>query len=293
MTELVPAYEGKKPYLFVSYAHKDSDLVLPVIAKMFEKKFRVWYDEGIAPGSEWPKNIADHLNAADAFVIFVSENSLRSPNCENEVIRAKKSGKDITQFSIHSRLHPELKGVRTVFSEADLLASIPGKYVGDGTGYDRSVKQGNGLLTKIIIAAAAAAAICLVAFFATADRSALAEKTLARLEKAAGFGADKVLNNNTKETPDVLIGDRALSAAVDREIMQMESVTLSFADDRILEDIANNDSLLKELTILTADITTLEPLLRCRKLETVYLPLSAFPLEIPENAQFEVILRQP
>ena len=28
---MVPAYEGKKPYIFVSYAHADSELVLPVI----------------------------------------------------------------------------------------------------------------------------------------------------------------------------------------------------------------------------------------------------------------------
>ena len=149
------------------------------------------------------------------------------------------------------------------------------------------------IFLKGLLALAALMLSASLLLFLTADRSALAEKTLARLEKVAGFGADKVLNNNTKETPDVLIGDGSLSEAVDREIMQMESVTLSFADDRILEDLANNDSLLKELTILTADITTLEPLLRCRKLETVYLPLSAFPLEIPENAQFEVILRQP
>ena len=243
MTELVPAYEGKKPYLFVSYAHKDSDLVLPVIAKMFEKKFRVWYDEGIAPGSEWPKNIADHLNAATAFVIFVSENSLKSPNCENEVIRAKKSGKDITQFSIHSRIHPELKNVRTVYREEDLLASIPGKFVGDGTGYDRSVKQNRGILAKVILVLIAVLAICLTVFFATADRSALSRKVLSKLEEAAGLGAGKLYFDNTVEIPDIRIEDEGLRKAVERQLSGMESVTLSFADDRILEDIANNDSL--------------------------------------------------
>ena len=78
--KLVPAYEGKKPYLFVSYAHLDSAKVLPVVNKLFDKKYRVWYDEGIAPGSEWPKNIADHLSGAEAVIVFVSENSLVSPN---------------------------------------------------------------------------------------------------------------------------------------------------------------------------------------------------------------------
>ena len=291
MTELVPAYEGKKPYLFVSYAHKDSAFVLPIIRKMFDRKYRVWYDEGIAPGSEWPKTIADHLNAADAFVIFVSENSLLSPNCENEVIRAKKSGKDITQFSIHSRIHAELKNVRTVYREEDLLASIPRKFVGDGTGYDRSVKQKKGIVFKVILGLIAVLMICLAVFFATADRSELSRKALSKLEEAAGLGAGKLYFDNTVEIPDIRIEDEGLRKAVEQQLSHMENVTLSFADDRILDDIANRGSRLRELTILSADLTTLEPLMRCRKLETVYLPLSAFPVEIPENASFAVVLR--
>ena len=45
------AYSGDEPYLFISYAHKDSERVLPVILSLQEKGFRVWYDEGIEVGS--------------------------------------------------------------------------------------------------------------------------------------------------------------------------------------------------------------------------------------------------
>ena len=291
MTELVPAYEGKKPYLFVSYAHKDSAFVLPIIRKMFDRKYRVWYDEGIAPGSEWPKTIADHLNAADAFVIFVSENSLNSPNCENEVIRAKKSGKDITQFSIHSRIHAELKNVRTVYREEDLLASIPGKYVGDGTGYDRSIRSGGSLFSKVVLAAAAVFFLCAVLFLARTDREALYEKTLSLVQEAAGTGAEKILSANSEDLTEIRFADDALSEAVEQTLSQMRTVTLSYADDGTVEDLVNNDPELRELVILNADLSSLEPLQRCRNLETVTLPLSAFPVTFPENPRFEVILR--
>ena len=85
MKNEVRAYEGNKPYIFVSYAHLDSDAVLPVIRALYERKYRVWYDEGIAPGSEWPENIERHLDGADTVLVFVSAHSLDSKNCENEV----------------------------------------------------------------------------------------------------------------------------------------------------------------------------------------------------------------
>ena len=54
MTNTVPvAYKGDQPYIFISYAHKDSNIVLPIIARLQQDGYRVWYDEGIALGSSW------------------------------------------------------------------------------------------------------------------------------------------------------------------------------------------------------------------------------------------------
>ena len=36
------AYMGEEPYIFVSYSHKDSERVWPIIARLQADRFRVW-----------------------------------------------------------------------------------------------------------------------------------------------------------------------------------------------------------------------------------------------------------
>ena len=79
------AYEGKEPYIFVSYAHKDTTRVLPIVLKMQEAGLRVWYDEGVEVGAEWPEYIETHLVNAECVVAFMSEAALSSLNCRNEI----------------------------------------------------------------------------------------------------------------------------------------------------------------------------------------------------------------
>ena len=87
------AYSGDEPYLFISYAHKDSERVLPVIWSLQEKGFRVWYDEGIEVGSHWGDVIASHLLACTSAVCFITADFLRSTNCLDEIHFAKEEGK--------------------------------------------------------------------------------------------------------------------------------------------------------------------------------------------------------
>lgn len=79
------SYEGRENYIFVSYAHKDSDKVIGVLDKMVQAGYRIWYDDGIAPGSEWPENIAQHLDGCAVFVSFISANAIASSNCRREI----------------------------------------------------------------------------------------------------------------------------------------------------------------------------------------------------------------
>ena len=60
------AYEGDEDYIFVSYAHKDADFVLPIIDNLHELGYRVWFDEGIEASAEWPEYIEDHMNRCSA-----------------------------------------------------------------------------------------------------------------------------------------------------------------------------------------------------------------------------------
>ena len=78
-------YEGQEKYIFVSYCHKDRAYVFPVIEQLTKDGYRVWYDEGIDPGSEWPEIIASHLNGSAICLAFISENSINSHNCRREI----------------------------------------------------------------------------------------------------------------------------------------------------------------------------------------------------------------
>lgn len=82
------AYTGKKPYIFVSYAHKDSGRVWPIIARLQKDGFRVWYDEGIEPGVEWADDIDRHLCGCGYFLVFLTRAYLASDNCKDELNRS-------------------------------------------------------------------------------------------------------------------------------------------------------------------------------------------------------------
>ncbi len=87
-TELPPpfeAYTGEEPYIFVSYAHKDAALVFPELVTLREKGYRVWYDEGIDPGNEWPEAIANALVGCAYFVVYITPNAVTSRNVRNEI----------------------------------------------------------------------------------------------------------------------------------------------------------------------------------------------------------------
>ena len=95
MTEFFKPYEGKKPYLFVSYSHRNSAEVIDVIRILHERRYRLWYDEGIPAGSDWPRNIAVHMRDCRTVLFFLSRTALASPNCLSEITTAKKQGKTI------------------------------------------------------------------------------------------------------------------------------------------------------------------------------------------------------
>lgn len=78
-------YIGEEPYIFVSYAHKDSEVVMRAIALLQQSGFRVWYDEGIDPGSEWPDTIEKYLERSSYFIGFISANALDSNYCKCEL----------------------------------------------------------------------------------------------------------------------------------------------------------------------------------------------------------------
>ncbi|MBR1757691.1 MAG: TIR domain-containing protein [Lachnospiraceae bacterium] len=81
-------YEGSEDYIFISYAHKNAEEVGRLLDRMHDAGYRIWYDDGIAPGSEWPEYIAHHLNKAAVCLALVSPASIESANCRREITYA-------------------------------------------------------------------------------------------------------------------------------------------------------------------------------------------------------------
>ena len=89
------AYEGREPFVFISYAHKDTDIVLPVIQGLQNRGVRVWYDGGLELTDQWLKRIADRLEKCSCVLAFASRNFSESDNCYKEVHFAVEEKKGI------------------------------------------------------------------------------------------------------------------------------------------------------------------------------------------------------
>ena len=87
------AYSGNKPYVFISYAHKDANRIYPIIQAMQNSGLRVWYDEGLEVGSHWSETIATHLDRSHCVLCFLTKNFFESENCKDEMHFAKERGK--------------------------------------------------------------------------------------------------------------------------------------------------------------------------------------------------------
>lgn len=95
MSRFFKPYEGKRPYLFVSYSHRQSDEVVDTIRLLHERRWRVWYDEGIPAGSDWSKNIEIRMRHCAAVLFFLSKSALKSPNCLSEIKTALEQRKSV------------------------------------------------------------------------------------------------------------------------------------------------------------------------------------------------------
>ena len=129
------AYEGKDPYIFVSYSHRDMDTVMPIIAELKRRMCRVWFDEGLTPGESWNDSIAEHLLGCAQFVVFISPDSVSSKYVMSEVNFAISKNKEILPVVIKNATLPA--GLEMMLSTTQFLdvtggdASAAAKTVAD------------------------------------------------------------------------------------------------------------------------------------------------------------------
>jgi hypothetical protein len=58
-------------------------------------RFRIWYDEGIEPGVEWPEVVGRAIMRSRQFLVFMSPSAARSRNVRNEINLAHSEGRAI------------------------------------------------------------------------------------------------------------------------------------------------------------------------------------------------------
>ena len=82
-------YQGDEPYLFLSYSHRNADAAAEAIRWLTAAGFRVWYDEGVIPATEWDENIAQAIENCSYLIALISEAYLASSNCLDELNYAR------------------------------------------------------------------------------------------------------------------------------------------------------------------------------------------------------------
>ena len=95
MNERFQAYSGDKPYIFVSYSHKDAEEVYKIIDQLAEEGYRIWYDQGIPQVSRYSQVIYDHIVGCGLFLVFFTQNSIESQFVLDEVHLARDKNKRI------------------------------------------------------------------------------------------------------------------------------------------------------------------------------------------------------
>ena len=88
-------YEGDMPYIFASYSHRDMETAFEIIRGFRKRGYRIWFDEGIDPGTEWDEYIATHIENCAYMLAFLSDNYFGSSNCKDELAFARDMEKPL------------------------------------------------------------------------------------------------------------------------------------------------------------------------------------------------------
>jgi hypothetical protein len=101
-----PFEADEEGFYFVSYAHDDAARVYPVIKELYERGWRLWYDEGIKFTEQYLPVIANHLHDCRGMLLFVSERSVNRPFVvEFELAYAQALGCPVVPVRLDDPVH--------------------------------------------------------------------------------------------------------------------------------------------------------------------------------------------
>jgi len=107
MVERFPAYSGRGHYVFVSYAHKNSKTVYPIISTLHDMGYNIWYDEGIPLVEKYGSILFHRIRECSVFLLFVSKDSVSSQDVNKEVENAFGLKKTVVRINIDESPLPD------------------------------------------------------------------------------------------------------------------------------------------------------------------------------------------
>lgn len=103
-------YSGHEPYLFVSYAHADGDQVFQHLGRLHAEGYRIWYDAGITPGTNWEDSIAEAIAGAEQVLVCLTPRSAASQHVRDEISYAlNKKKRFLAAYLEETELPPGLE----------------------------------------------------------------------------------------------------------------------------------------------------------------------------------------
>jgi hypothetical protein len=114
-----PARDSAGSYLFISYKRGDHVRISPILQRLAEWGYKIWYDRGIPGGSEWDAVLEERLEKCRLVVVFVSQQAMDSRYVRREVRFADTLKKTIVPVQLEA---VELAhGMRMLLNEIQLV----------------------------------------------------------------------------------------------------------------------------------------------------------------------------
>lgn len=84
--------ESKTPYLFISYSHKDAQIVTEILNKLYDKGVNYWYDKELHAGKKWNEEVLEKISDEKCLgvIFFCSKSFFESNPCHQEIIATHK-----------------------------------------------------------------------------------------------------------------------------------------------------------------------------------------------------------
>ena len=145
--EKIESDQDNGAYIFISYSHKDNDIIQRALSLLKKYGYRFWYDEGIQVGKEFAEELAVRIANCEQFLLMMSPYAANSLHVHREVHLANEYDKSILVVY----LQPTKLPLALEYSIGNLQAMSAYKYDNIFQDYTIFTKKFLNLLKKTVI----------------------------------------------------------------------------------------------------------------------------------------------